>query len=149
MSCRMSQPARNIMQLAAAIPQIPRARLFIEHLGHMLRVNRLQEPGSLRQIKLGIGGFDAYEKAVRRGVAKPLGIENRVMRLRQPIQRQHAKYGESALSENGQLKRDGNERRPAIQGPAADIHGIANEVYPKLEEKAGQTTSQAAEQCQI
>src|SRR5205814_7905450 len=89
-SCRkaISQPVSAIAH--SAVAKKPYALIFIAHLGHVLRVNALQKSRRLLQMEIRIMRFDAQKEFIRGSSLEPLHIEERVMRLRQSIQRQHA-----------------------------------------------------------
>src|SRR5579885_1348721 len=56
-----------------------------------------------------------------RGRPPTFRSEDWVMRLRQAVQRNHSDDGGQCAGQNGQLKSDGNEQGPAIQGTPPDI----------------------------
>src|SRR5215467_4247738 len=128
-----SQPARTRAQNAD--PTRTAALILIAHLGHMLGVDALQEASRVLQLEFRIVGFDAKEKLVVGSLLEPRYVEQRMMRLRQFVHRQHAKNGKKRSAQHGQLERDRNERRPAVQRTSADVQGIGRSVHPKLEEK--------------
>src|SRR5208282_2589645 len=100
---------------AAQTPRRKREALVIVHLGNVMCREPLQEARGFREIKLFVAGLNADEETVRRRMAEAMRIEDRVMRLRQPVKREHSKHGEERSTENGQLKCDGDEGRPAIE----------------------------------
>src|SRR6266478_1969072 len=112
----------------------------------LMRMEALQEARGGRQIKFRIAGFDANKKAVRRGMGKAVHIENRMVRLGQPVQGEHAKHCGDRRAENGKLKCNGNEGRPAIERATANVHGVAAHIRPNLEEETRQTPSESAKQ---
>ena len=69
---------------------------------------------------------------------KALDIENRMIRLRQLVQRQHADHGKDGGAKNGQFERDRNERRPTVQRAAANVDGITDGCSTSI---AGQSRS--------
>src|SRR5260370_10613006 len=89
----------------------------------MVGVQFLENARALRQMEFRIVGLDANKKTVRRRVSKPGHVENRMMRLGQFVEREHAENRGERGAENRQLKSDGNEGRPAIERAAADVHG--------------------------
>ena len=62
-----------------------REGLIIMHLGNVMRVKPLQKSRGIREVKFFVAGLDADEKAIRRGMRETVGIENRMMRLRQTV----------------------------------------------------------------
>ena len=63
------------------------------HLGNVLRGKPLQKARRIREIKLFVASLDADKEAVTRGMRETVSIENRMMRLRQPVEREHAEHG--------------------------------------------------------
>src|SRR6266849_2817714 len=97
-------------------------------------------------MKFRIAGFDANKKAVRRCVREAMHVENRMVRLGQPVQGEHSEYRGERRAEHRELKSDGNESGPAIERAAADVHGVAAHVGPNLEEESRQSAADPAEQ---
>src|SRR5229473_693937 len=112
----------------------------------MMSMETLQEARGVRQIKFRVTGFDADKKAVRRGMREAMHVEDRMVRLRQLVQGEHAKHRGERRAEDGKLKGDGNESGPAIERAAADVHGISNRGSQVLKAKTAQATGEAAEQ---
>src|SRR5467141_5203294 len=73
-------------------------------------------------------------------------VENRMVRLGQLVQGEHSENSGESRAENGELKGDGNEGRPAIERAAANVHRIGDRRCPVLEEKTANTASQAAKE---
>src|SRR5882672_5568204 len=143
---RYWQPA---LKHRAAAPQAMakmREVLIIGHLGDVMRVHFLKDARGVRQMKLRVAGLDAEKEAVRRGVREAMDIEDRMMRLREPVQGEHAKHGGERRAENRQFESDGNKSRPAIERAAADVERIGDDVDPVLEEEPAEATRQAAYQ---
>src|SRR5215469_3043929 len=84
--------------------------LIILHLGHVLCMYALQKLRAIREIKLRVARLDAQIKTVIRSAGKAFHTEDWVMRLRQLVERQHAKHRENRSSQNRQFKRDRNKR---------------------------------------
>src|ERR1700688_2169435 len=112
MSCRraMSQPENAITHSAA--PMMKDALIFIAHLRYMFGFDALQEPCRLHQMKLIIMRQDAQKEFVARCAFETLHVKQRMMRLRQPIQRQHAEHREERRPKDGQFECHWNKRRP-------------------------------------
>src|SRR5262245_1294441 len=85
-----SQPASASAHNAAPINTD--ALIFIAHLGDVLGIDALQKTRRLFQVKLRIVRFNAQEKFVVRSALKPLHIKQRMVRLRQFVQRQHSEH---------------------------------------------------------
>src|SRR4029077_3498057 len=117
------------------------------HLGDMMCMNFLKEPGAFLQMEVRVLGLDANKKAVRRRVRETRNVENRMIRLRQFVQREHAENRGERRPENGQLKGDGNKSGPAIQRTAGNILRIGDRRDPVLEEKSSDASRQATEKC--
>src|SRR5712664_2299340 len=73
-------------------------------------------------------------------------VENRMVRLGQFIQGEHSENSGEGRAENGELKGDGNESRPAIERAAANIHRVSDRRSPVLKSKTAQAPGQAAKQ---
>src|SRR5271154_701500 len=58
-----------------------------------MRIQALQKCLGLREIEFLVARFNAQEKTVRGRRGKAFDVERRVVRRRQPIQRQHSKDG--------------------------------------------------------
>src|SRR5580658_6534183 len=121
MSWRIWQPPATRASIAAHTPMRIREALIIMHLGNVLSREPLEKTGGLREIELLVARLNADEEAVLGSMAETIRIENRVMRLRQLVEGEHAEDGGQRSAKNGQLKRDGNEGRPAIERAAGDI----------------------------
>src|SRR5882724_9341804 len=143
---RYWQPA---LKHRAAAPQAMakmREVLIIGHLGDVMRMHFLKDARGVRQMKLRVAGLNAEKEAVRRGVREAMGIENRMMGLREPVQGEHAKNGGERRAENRQFESDGNKSRPAIERAAADVERIGDDVDPILEKEPAEAPRQAAYQ---
>src|SRR5258708_35512702 len=141
MSCRRySQPAPKNKQVAAQAATRKREVLVIGHLGDMVGVNFLENARAFRQMEFRILRLDANKKTVRRRVSKPGHVENRMMRLGQFVQPEHAENRGEPGAQNRQLKSDGNEGPPAIERAAADVHGIGGWRHPRRGGKTAKTT---------
>src|SRR6266852_7638932 len=73
-------------------------------------------------------------------------IEERMMRAREPVQRQHAEYGGERGAEHGELEGDGNKGGPTVERAPANVERIGEDGYPILEEKAAEAAGQATDQ---
>src|SRR5580704_2083145 len=93
-----------------------------------------------------VAGLDADKEAVRGSRPETMGIENRMMRLRQPIEGEHSENGGERSAENGQFEGDGNKGRPAIVGAPGDIQGIGVDVHPVLKAKTTEAADQTADE---
>ena len=59
------------------------------HLGHVMSGEPLQKAGGFRELKFFVAGLDADKEAVSRCMRETVRIENGMMRLRQPVEREH------------------------------------------------------------
>src|SRR5207249_5793263 len=79
MSCRRySQPPPKIREATAQAAARQHEVLVKGHLGDMVRVNFLEEPGAFFQVEVRVLGLDANKKAVRRRVRETRDVENRM-----------------------------------------------------------------------
>src|SRR6516225_5522020 len=124
MSWRKASAQPPTARTPSAVPVNQSALILIMHLSHMLGVDALQETRRLFQVKLRVMRQDAQKEPVVRGALEPLNVKQRVMRLRQPVQCQHAEYGKARGAQNRQLERDRNKCRPAVQRTTTDVHRI-------------------------
>src|SRR5437879_120401 len=111
-----------------------------------MSMEALQEARGVHQMKLRVAGLDANKETVRRCMREAMHVENRMVRLGQSIQSEHTENSGERCAENGQLKGDGNESRPAIERAAANVHRISDGRRPVLKTKTAQAPGQAAEQ---
>src|SRR5450432_2549179 len=153
MSCLRLQPASSRTQAAPQSAaseremEMVRTVLVIKHLGHVMRIDALQESRGVRKIEFLVAGLDAQKELVAGGVlGETLDVEQRMMRLRQAVQRQHAENRGKRRAQHGQFESDRNEGRPAIQGASRDVERIGVDVAPILEKKAAQSAAKAADQ---
>src|SRR5882762_5809323 len=143
---RYWQPALRPMAAAAQAMAKMREALIIGHLGDVMRMHFLKDARGVRQVKLRVAGLNAEKEAVRRGVREAMNIENRMMRLREPVQGEHAKHRGERRAENRQFESDGNKSGPAIGRAAADVERVGEDVDPVLEEESAEASRQAAYQ---
>src|SRR4051812_26541113 len=66
------------------------ARGLIRNGRHLARIQHRQKLARLFQIELGIGRLDAEEEPIAARQREARHVEYRVIRLRQPVQREHA-----------------------------------------------------------
>jgi len=67
-------------------------------------------------MKFRVAGFNANKEAVRGRMREAMHVENRMVRLRQLVQREHAKHCRDRRAENGQLKGDGMKAGQLLRG---------------------------------
>jgi hypothetical protein len=66
--------------------------LVIVHLGDVMRREPLKKTCGIGQMKFFVARLDANKKTVCRGMCEAVCIENRMMRLWQPVKRKHAEH---------------------------------------------------------
>ncbi len=75
--------------------------LIIAHLADVMGIESLQKARDLGEMEFFVVGLDAQIEAVGGGVAaESLVVEKRMIRLRQPVQREHAEYRGQRGAEN-------------------------------------------------
>src|SRR5438034_205640 len=93
------------------------------HITNIHRLKSLQELHRFVMFKFRILRFNHQKETVTRRQRKVWGVEDRMIRLRQLIQRQHPEYRGKRRHQHRAFKRNRNERRPTIKWFAADIDG--------------------------
>src|SRR5437762_11598110 len=82
---------------------------------HFIHCNRFQTFEELScRCKLWITRFDAKKKPVAARTLETFDVEQRMIRHRQTVQREHAEHGGNRRAENGHLERDRDECRPTV-----------------------------------
>src|SRR6266404_8856110 len=110
------QPVPMTMQPATRPRSAMRicAVTLMRHLRDLLGMKILKKLFRLRQAELGILRLNAQEKAVTAGTVEARRVEDRMVRLRQSIQREHAKDRGQRSAEHRALKRHRNKRGPGV-----------------------------------
>src|SRR5262245_23522292 len=93
------------------------------------------KPHVLIVIVVRIFRFNNQKETVARGQSKIRSVENRMIGLRQLVQRQHAQHGRESCHQNRTFESDWNKRRPAVERFAADVDRIINHFHPVLHEE--------------
>src|SRR5208282_1100824 len=146
MSWRIWQPPATTDSNAAHTPSKTREALIIMHLGNVMCGEALQKARGLREVKLFVAGLDANKEAVRGGMRETVRIENRMMGLRQPVEREHPEHRGERSAQNSQLKGDRNEGRPAVERAPGDIKRVRDHVGPVLEAKTTKSTNETTDE---
>src|SRR6185295_7978117 len=89
-------------------------------------------------------GLDCQKKPILTRTVETRCVEDRVIRLRQSVQRQHAADGGKRGNENRRFERWRNERHPRVKRTAADVHWEVDDLRPVLEGVAGESADDAA-----
>ena len=97
-------------------------------------------------IKFRIFRFDYQEETVAGRQREIRRVENRMVRLRQLVKRQHAQHRRERRRQYGAFKGDRNEGRPTVEGLAADNDWIVDHFHPVLHEKSAQRADDPADQ---
>src|SRR6516225_3308517 len=122
-----------------------RTRLFrgIDDI-HSYRIQLLKKRFRLFQIKLRIRCFDTEEEGIICRERELRHCENRMMRLRKPIQRQHPEHSEEAREQDRQLERDDNEGGPAMKRPPSNVDRVKPHGGKILHQVSADATSKPA-----
>src|SRR6185295_14621142 len=99
--CGLCEPVASLCVLV---------RISVRNGGDLPRIERLEEPARRLEIELRIGRFDAEEEAVAARQREARHVEDRVVRLRQAVEREHAQHRRERRAENGALERHRHER---------------------------------------
>src|SRR5215471_21063216 len=102
------------------------AGALIRHLRNLQRMKGLKEAFGIVRPEPGILRLDAQEEPVAAGASKIRRIENRMVRLRQSVERQHAKDRGQRRTQNGALKGHGNKRGPCMEWLSAHVDGVVH-----------------------
>src|SRR5215217_4617632 len=102
---------------------------------YLSRADPFEELAGLLQVEFLVCRLDAEKEAIAAGQREALGVEDRMIRLRQTIERQHAEHARQRGAENRALIGDRDERRPAVERLAADVQRIRDDRNPVLEQK--------------
>src|ERR1051325_6949841 len=89
-------------------------------------------------LELRIFRFDDQKETVARRQREVRRIKNRMIRLRQFIQRQHAEHREKSRHQHRAFESDRYERRPTIEWFTADVDWIVDHFHPVLHEEAAE-----------
>src|SRR5688572_26355126 len=89
------------------------------NFGHSYRVRGFEEIPRRRPIEPGIAGLNHQEESIRRRARERRDVEDRVIRLRQLVERPHPEERRQRRAEHRRLESDRNELRPADERTAA------------------------------
>src|SRR5262245_35733584 len=113
---------------------------------HLARAERFEEAARPLEIELWIPGLDAQEKLVAGRQREPRDVEDRVIRHRQAVEREHAEHGRQRGTENRAFERDRYEHRPGIERFAADVQRVGHRRGPVLKKVAADAANDAADE---
>src|ERR1700733_8286824 len=114
------------MATKAASEPTKSGRYLGRNFHHLPRVQVLQKLPRALWTKFGIRRLDAQEKLVSRGTRELCHVEYRMIRLRQPIERQHSYHGRDARNQNHQFESDGDVCGPGIQRSSGNVVRISD-----------------------
>src|SRR5205807_7119509 len=130
MSCRQPEGPRAKSAASTGSAKRVCAEVLMRHLRDLQRMKGFKKTPGLVQPELRILRFNAQKEPVTAGPNKIWGIKHRMIRLRQPIERNHPNNGRQGSAQNGALKSYGNKRRPRVKWLAAHVEGIVHGGNP-------------------
>ena len=120
--------------------------LSVRHLVDRDRMMLLEELPHGLDVEQRVARLDAEEEPVARRQGEVRRVEHRVVRPGQAVEPQHAEDRRQRREEHGHLERDRDERRPAIERPAADVDRVAERGRIPLHEEPAQPADDPADQ---
>src|ERR1700694_5796776 len=134
MSCRQPESPSPRTKSAASTGSVKRfcAEALMRHLRDLQRMESLKKMPGLVQLEIGVLRFNAQKEPVTAGPDEIWGVKHRMIRLRQPIERNHAKYRGQCSAQNSAFKSHRNKRRPGVKWLAAHVDGIVHRGNPIL-----------------
>src|ERR1051326_376337 len=118
----MARGLRRFCLLPSALTMI--SLLINGH--HLSRMEAGQKRLRLLQVELRVAGLDDEEELVLARQAESRRVEDRMVRLGQAVEREHAEDGRRRGEEDRQLEHRGNPRDPRVGGPSADVHRVGD-----------------------
>src|SRR5882762_9823084 len=82
-----------------------------------------EAPRAVR-VELRVARLDADEEPVLGGEGEGGHVEDGMVRLRQPVEREHSQHRGEGREEDRGLEGGRDEGGPAVEGPAPDVHRI-------------------------
>src|SRR5688572_16798003 len=104
------------------------------HLRDLDRTQRGEEVQRALLVEQRVGRLDAQEEAVARGAGKLGHVEQRVVRGRQAVERQHPQHRAARRQQDRALERDRDERRPTVVRSPADVQRVVHDRGEPLHE---------------
>ncbi len=108
-----------------------------------MRIQTFEKRLSACQIEFLVALLHHQEESVFRRQREARDIEDRMIRRRQAVHREHSENGAQSRAEYGELKGNRNECRPAIMRLAADVQRIADHIRVVLHEKSREAAEQS------
>src|SRR5437763_2542099 len=99
-----AEPPRRARAFSFAFCLFTFAFTSVLHICHLQRPEASEELGGALAVELGVARLDEDEEAVARGEREVRRVEDRVVRLRQAVQGQHAEDGEECRAQDSALE---------------------------------------------
>src|SRR6185295_17786789 len=109
--------------LILSVLRVPRGRelLLVGNGRDLPRIQGFEEAARRFELELRILRLDAQEETVAARQREARHVEHRVIRLRQPVQRQHAEHARERREEDRALEGHRDEGGPAVERLAPDV----------------------------
>src|SRR5581483_2376079 len=140
--CRITRTRRSRANIAFVILHSS----FIIYLRDIGRAALAQKLRGFSRVEIFVARFDGKEKLVRCRAREISRAENWMMRTRQSVEREHADDCRERGAEDGEFKRNRNERWRAVKWTAADVERVIDRERIPLHEIAADAAGQPAEQ---
>src|SRR5215475_13539312 len=115
-------------------------------IAHLPRRQALQKIPRRRAVESRIARLNTEEKTVLRRQREARDVENRMVRMRQSVKRQHPQQRRERRRQHRQFKSHRNEHGPTVQRPAGDVQRPVDRRDPVLQKKSAQAPGQASQQ---
>src|SRR5437868_5387771 len=119
MSCRQAPRAAAAKAMSAIFE-------LVRNFRHLSGLETLEKLARAVVVEHGVAGLYTQEEAIAGCERETRHVERRVIRHRQPAEREQAEHGGDRREQNRHLKRDDDVGRPAMQRASRDID---REVY--------------------
>src|SRR4029450_6875974 len=119
--CFATLPTSNFQ-----FPRIDEPRSLRRNFGHSYWMQPFEKLPRRMPLESRIRRLDDEEEAIGRGTSERVDVEDRVIRLRQLVQRPHADEARQRRAKHRRLEGDRNELGPAVERALADVHRISD-----------------------
>src|SRR4029450_4711596 len=109
------------------------------------RAQSFEEAPRSLDVELRVLRLDAKEETIAAGERETRDVEDWMVGLRQPVQRQHAEDARQCRQQDRALEGHRDECWPAVKRFAADVHRIRDRRDPVLQQVAADAAGGAAE----
>ena len=137
----MAQRRRGARHHDQAVDQTGRHAIRSDAIFHHVfgrdRVGRLDQLARLLLVELGVGGLDQQEELVVRDAIEAPHLVERVRRMRQSVDHQHADQRRDGAEQHRELEHDRHVGRDAPVRLAADQPRVVVGVHPPLHRDRG------------